>query len=161
MSHSNVSGRSPKAHVSVDAGRLWAGGFATACVAALVAVAGVLICQGVFGVRLVRPALLLDVSESFTVDYALTAFVLAILATGLAHGLGLTTPKPRTFFGWIVALGTVCGVAAPFALGSAVSSQVASAGINLALGVCTGSLISAVMSRTTFVTAPLGHSGPA
>src|SRR6478736_2057029 len=73
--------------VTIDAARLWGGGLATACVAALVAVAGVMICQYVLDISLVRPALLLDVADSFRLDYALTAFVLALAATGLAHGL--------------------------------------------------------------------------
>ncbi len=55
---------------------------ATGCVAALVAVVGVLICD-ILDVRLVRPALLLDVVDRFAGDYALTAFVLALVATGL------------------------------------------------------------------------------
>lgn len=148
MTGSNVSGVPPKAHITVNAGRLWGGGFATACVASLLAVAGVLICQGVFGVRLVLPNLLLDLSDSLTVDYAATAFALALAATGLAQLLLLAAPRPRTFFAWIVGLATVCGVAAPFATNSPASSQIATAVINLALGVCTGSLISAVMPRT-------------
>ena len=52
----------------VDAAKLWAGGAATACVAALVAVVGVLICSGVLDVRLVRPALLLNITDSFALD---------------------------------------------------------------------------------------------
>jgi len=121
-------------------------------VAALLAVAGVLICQDVLGVRLVRPTLLLDLAHSFAVDYAVTAFLLALVATGLAHALLLATPRPRTFFAWIVGLATVCGVAAPFAFDVARSSQVATAAINLALGICTGSLIGTVMARTVRVT---------
>ena len=160
MSHSNVSGRAPRPEVTLDAARLWGGGFATACVAGLVAVAGVLISQGVLDVRLVRPALLLEITDSFVADYALTAFLLSLVATAVAHGLVLTTPKPRTFFAWIVGLATVCGAAAPFATGSAVSSQLATACINAALGICTGSLISAVMSRTTFVEPRTGLSRP-
>ncbi len=151
MAGSNVAGSPPEPRLSVDAGRLWGGGLATACVAALLAVAGVLICQDVLDIRLVRPALLLDLAHSFTVDYAVTAFVLALVATGLAHALLLTTPRPRTFFAWIIGLATLCGVAAPFAFDTARSSQVATAAINLALGICIGSLIGAVMSRTVSV----------
>jgi hypothetical protein len=147
-----TSSPAPQTRVTVDARRLWGGGLATACVAALLAVAGVLICQDVLDVRLVRPALLVDLAHSFAFDYAVTAFVLAVVATGLAHVLLLTTPRPRTFFAWIVGLATVCGVAAPFAFDVARSSQVATAAINLALGICTGSLLGAVMSRTVRVT---------
>jgi hypothetical protein len=107
----------------VDAGGLWGDGFATACVAALVAVAGVLIFQGVLGIRLVRPALLVDVAHTFAGDWALTALLAALAATGVAHALTLATPRPARF-GWIVAVATVCGAAAPFAIGSETASQV-------------------------------------
>jgi XFP C-terminal domain/Family of unknown function (DUF6069) len=112
---------------------------------------GVLICQGVLDISLLRPALRLRIADSFWADYALTAFLLALVATGLAHGLALATPRPRAFFGWIIGLATVCGTAAPFAFGSDTASQVATAFINLALGICTGTLIAMVMERTVIV----------
>ena len=145
-----MSGRQdPNARdVGVDAAKLWAGGAATQAVAALVAVVGVLIFGGVLDVRLVRPALLLNITDSFTLDYALTAFVLSMIATALAHGLLLSTPRPRMFFTWIIVLATVAGTAAPFVIGSETSSQVATACINVALGICVLSLLRSVMART-------------
>ena len=136
--------------VQVDAGRLWGGGVATGCVAALVAVVGVLICD-ILDVHLVRPVLLVDVVDRFAGDYALTAFVLALVATAVAHVAALVTPRPRMFFSWIVGLATVAGVAAPFAVGDVVESQVATACINLALGICVLSLLGGVMARTVVV----------
>ena len=121
---------------------------ATGCVAALVAVAGVLICQHVLDISLVRPALLLDVADSFVVNYALTAFLLALVATGVAQGLAVATPRPRAFFGWIMGLATVCGAAAPFAIGDVLESQIATACINVALGICIWSLVASVMAKT-------------
>jgi Family of unknown function (DUF6069) len=152
MSYPSASGPAPRIQVEVDAARLWGGGLATACVAALVAAAGVLICQDVLDIDLVRPALLLEVADSFVGDYMLTAFLLALVATGVAHGLALVTPRPRVFFGWIIGLVTVCGAVAPFAIGDELESQVATAAINAVLGICIGSLIGAVMSRTVFIT---------
>jgi hypothetical protein len=145
-------GQPPKTHVSVDAQRLWGGGAATAVVAALVAAVGVLICQDVFDLDLVRPALLLEIADSFLGDYALTAALLALVATGLAHALALVTPRPRSFFGWIIVLATAFGAAAPFAIGDELESQVATACINVALGLCIGSLLGAVMGRTIYLT---------
>src|SRR4051812_27726220 len=138
MASSNPTGARSGATVAVDAGKLWGGGFATAFVAALVAVAGVLIFQ----------ALLVDVANRFAGDDALTAFLAALAATGVAHALALATPRPRTFFGWMVAVARVCGAAAPFAIGSETASQVATACINVALGLCIGSLLGAVLART-------------
>jgi hypothetical protein len=161
MSYPSAAGRPPKTQVTVEATRLWGGGVATGCVAALVAVAGVLISRDIADVELVRPALLLEVADSFMGDYALTAFVLALGATGLLHVLALITPRPGPFFGWIVGLATVCGVVAPFAIGSELESQIATAAINLVLGVCIGSLLGAVMSRTIFITTAPPPPGPA
>lgn len=154
MASSNPGDRPSRTTVAVDAGRLWGGGFATACVAALVAVAGVLIFQGVLDIRLVRPALLVDVAHSFAADYALTAFLAALAATAVAHTLALVAPRPRTFFGWLMAVATVCGAAAPFAIGTETASQVATACINVALGICIGSLLGAVLTRTVTTVAP-------
>ncbi len=148
MSDPSVRTNPHRPHVEIDAARLWGGGLATACVAALVAVAGVMICQYVLDISLVRPALVLDVADSFRVDYALTAFILALVATGVAHGLAVATPRPRAFFGWIMALGIVCGAAAPFAVGDDLESQIATACINVALGICVWSLVASVMART-------------
>ena len=146
-----MSGRPHEGQVHVDAARLWGGGLATAFVAALVALVGVLVFGVVLDVSLVRPALLLDVADTFTADYALTAFLLALVATGVAHALALTTPRPRLFFSWIVGLATVAGVAVPFATDSVLESQAATAAINLFLGVSVLSLLRGVMSRTVSV----------
>src|SRR4029453_2783910 len=56
----------------VDAGRLWAGGAATALVAALVALVGVLIGDAVLEVEMVVPPLL-PIGDSFALRYSLTA----------------------------------------------------------------------------------------
>src|SRR3954471_12714625 len=98
----------PAHPVAVDAGRLWAGGVATAVVAALVALLGVLLAQGALDIAMVEPPLL-PVPGSFAFRYALTAGVLALLATALAHLLVSTAPRPRSFFSWIVGLTTAVG----------------------------------------------------
>jgi hypothetical protein len=71
-----------------------------------------------------------------------------MIATALAHALLISTPRPRMFFTWIIVLATVAGAAAPFVIGSEKSSQVATACINLALGICVLSLLRSVMART-------------
>ena len=141
-------GGAERSRVTVDAGRLWGGGLAASLVAALVALAGVLVLQGVFDIELTRSVLLLDVAGWVGVDYALTAFVLTLLATGTAHALAVMTPRPRIFFSWIVGVATVCGAAVPFALDADPLSQVATAALHVVLGVCVSSLVGAVLSRT-------------
>ncbi len=132
----------------VDAGRLWAGGVATAVVAALVALAGVLIWEGVLDVEMVEPPVL-EVGESFNEQYAVTAALLALAATGLAHLLILAAPRPLTFFTWIMALATVVVVAIPFTLDGTTEGQVATSTVNLVLGLCITSLVYTVANVTT------------
>ena len=129
------------------AGRLWAGGVATGCIAALVAAVGVLLCSSVLNVRLV-PTLMLSITDSLAWNYAMTAFVLALVATGVAHLLSLTTPRPRVFFGWLVGLGTAAAMVMPFAAEGSLAGKISTALINLAVGIAIGTLLTAVLSRT-------------
>ena len=99
-------------------------------------------------IELIRSVLLLDIAGWVGVDYALTAFVLTLLATGTAHALAVMTPRPRVFFSWIVGVATVCGAAVPFALDADPANQVATAVLHVVLGVCVSSLVGSVLSRT-------------
>jgi hypothetical protein len=134
--------------VSVDSRRLWAGGVATACVAALAAFVGVLIVQGALDVSLASTAVVLDIGDSIRVSYAVTAFLLALMATALAQLLSVTTPKPRAFFSWIVALTTLAAMIVPFTREGETAAKVGASVINLFVGLCIGSLLTAVLSRT-------------
>jgi hypothetical protein len=119
----------------LDPRRLWAGGVATAAVAALAAVAGILIARGIFGVAVLAPerdGLWGNVSTGV---YALFAASAALAATGLRHILSVTTPAPTQFFGWIMAICTVIAMVLPLTLGADLGSRVATAVINLGLGV--------------------------
>jgi Family of unknown function (DUF6069) len=136
-----------RSRVAIDAPRLWGGGVATAFVAALVAAVGVLICRDVLNVKLVEPPML-TVTDSFPVNYALTAAVLALAATALAHLLSLATPRPRVFFSWIVGLVTVATMVLPFAMEGSLRGKICAAVINMVIGLCIASLLSAVLSRT-------------
>ena len=147
MSKPNVVPGDPS-RISVDAGRLWTGGLATALVAALTAWVGVLLAQGVLDVSLAKSAVVLHVSDSLGLNYAVTAFLAAVAATALAHLLSVTTPRPRSFFSWIVGLVTVAAMILPFTRDGSTASRVAVSLINLVVGLCIGSLLTAVLSRT-------------
>ena len=147
MSAANTPRPVASKRVVIDAPRLWGGGLATAVVAALVAVVGVLVCRDLLHVKLVEPPLL-RITSSFAANYAITAFVLALAATGLAHLLSVVTPRPRVFFGWIVALFTVATMVLPFALEGSMEGKICAAVINMVIGLCIASLLSAVLSRT-------------
>ena len=147
MSTANTPEPVPGKRVTIDAARLWGGGLATAVVAALAALVGVLVCRDLLHVKIVEPPLL-SLTKSFALNYAITAFVVAVLATGLAHLLSVVTPRPRSFFGWIVALVTVATMVLPFALDGSLEGKVCAAVINLVIGLCIASLLSGVLSRT-------------
>jgi hypothetical protein len=138
----------PGGRVAVVAGRLWAGGVATACVAALVAAIGVLLFSYVFDVELVGTDLLLPITDSLALNYAATACVLGTVATGLAHLLSVTTPRPRVFFTWIVGLITVAAMVVPFAFEGDLVGKVATSVINLVIGISIASLLRSVLART-------------
>jgi hypothetical protein len=131
----------------LDAGRLWAGGVATALVAALIAVVGVLIGRDALDLAMVEPPLL-PVGDNFPVRYAVTAAVFALVATGLAQLLALTTPRPRSFFSWIVGLVTVVWTVLPLTQDGTAGGRIATAVLNLVIGLAVLSLTSSVMARS-------------
>jgi len=128
--------------VTVDAQSMWTGGAATAVVAALVAVVGVLLIRGVFAVPVIAPG-----NATGSIDYVgaiwLTLFAVigSLLATALAHVLVVLTPRPMAFFGWIQGLVTLAFVIWPFTVGVGVSVQLASAALYLAIGLSIGILV--------------------
>jgi hypothetical protein len=134
----------PDAHRAVNAGRLWTGGVATALVAALVALVGVLIARGLLDVPVLGPTDEGTLGNANTLRLAVLAALAALLATGLLHLLLLSTPQPRRFFSWIMALATVAAALAPFLTDADLDEQVATAAIYLAIGVAIGSLLSGV-----------------
>jgi len=137
-----------KPRMVIDAPRLWSGGVATAIVAALLAWVGLLIIDGVLDLSPSKVAVVFSPFQSFTGNYVLTAALAAIAATGLAHLLYLSTPRPLTFFKWIVGLATVAATVVPFTRDGTMADKVAVGVLNLVLGICIGSLVSAVMART-------------
>ena len=81
----------PPGPARLNAGRLWAGGVATAIVAALVVVAGVYIARSILGIPVLAPRAAGSLGSSTTAVYAAVAAAGALLATGLLHVLMLET----------------------------------------------------------------------
>jgi Family of unknown function (DUF6069) len=138
------AGHRANATPTVDSRRLWAGGVATALVAALVAIVGILLARGVFDVPVLAPEGEGAWGDADTGKYAVYSAVGALIAVGIMHLLILYTPRPVRFFGWIISLATLVGVLAPFATDASTASKVATALINLALGVTIGFLVTGV-----------------
>jgi hypothetical protein len=153
---------------AVDGRALWAGGFATAVVAALAYTVGIVIVRVVFGVPVLAPEADGALGDSTTWQLAIAAFVAALLATALVQILLAVTPRPYAFFGWIMGLVTLLCTIGPFAQDAPRSSQIATAVINLVVGLTITSLVRGVAGRavrparrsTPPVAPPTGHPGP-
>jgi hypothetical protein len=146
--------------VRVNAGRLWAGGAATAAVAGMAVIAGVLVARGVLGIPVLAPGAAGSWGDSTTAVYAGLAGGCALLATALLHVLLLGTPRPLSFFAWITALATVAVAAAPFTQPAPLASKVFTAIINIIVGVAVISLLSGV-GRSAVRSAATDGPGPA
>ena len=131
----------------VEPGPLWAGGVATAAVAALIALAGVLIARWLFTIPILAPRQDGAWGNVSTGTYVLAAAGAALVATAILHLLLLTTPRPQLFFGWIIALATIVAVAFPFSTTAPLTQKVATATVNLILGFAIGTLLVGVAGR--------------
>ena len=134
---------------TVDAVRLWTGGAATAVVAALVAIVGVLIAGVVFEVDVIGPTGEGSWGEVSITWLAVLAAAAALLATGILHLLLLSTPQPRRFFTWIVGLTTAAIALVPFLVDATRAEKLATALVVVAIGLLIGSLLSGVARRAT------------
>lgn len=142
-----------RVHPRVDAGQLWAGGAATAVVAALIAIVGILICRWLFNIPILAPQRAGAWGNASTGWYAVCAAAIALVATALMYLLALGLPRPTVFFGWIIGLATLVAVVFPFSTTAPLAQKVATAVINLALGFAIGSLINGVAAWATRVPA--------
>jgi Family of unknown function (DUF6069) len=132
--------------VAIDTGRLWAGGLATAVVAALAAAVGVLIATGLFDVEVLTPP---GFTGSDVANYAIAAGIAALLATALIHLLIVAAPRPFAYFRWIIGLLIVAATLVPFASSATLATKVASATINLVVGIAIASLTTGIATRVT------------
>jgi Family of unknown function (DUF6069) len=133
--------------VRPDSAQFWAGAAATAVVAALIALVGILICRWTLGIPILAPAGDGAWGSAHTGEYVLVAALVALVAAALLYLLELGAPAPRVFFGWIMGLATLAVVVYPFSTSAPFEQKAATAIVNLVLGVAITSLLSAVSSR--------------
>lgn len=141
----------------VNVNRLWSGGLATAVVAALIGLVGVLLVRAVLRVALYAPAEAGAFGDSDTVFLCVAAATAALAATGLAHLLLLGTPRPLSYFGWIVGLVTTVVVVLPFLSGGSLPENLAQGVIHLVIGIAIGSLVSGAAASASRSAAPRGR----
>ena len=139
----------PQSPKRVDARALWSGGAATAVVAALIALVGILVCRWLFKIPILSPQRDGAWGDASTVGYVFASAAIALFATAIMHLLLLSTPRPRVFFNWIIGLATVIAVVFPFSTTASVDQKAATALVNLVLGIAIGSLLSGVSMRAT------------
>ncbi|MFC3994719.1 DUF6069 family protein [Nocardiopsis sediminis] len=128
----------------IDTTRLWSGGLATAVVAGLIALVGMLLIRGVLGVAVLAPHDAGVLGGVVVGGYALMAAVAALAATGLLHALLLTAPRPATFFGWIVGLATLVAAVGPVTQDAPAGGQIATGIVNAVTGLVITSLLGGV-----------------
>jgi hypothetical protein len=118
----------------IDVKRLWAGGIASAVVAALVALVGMLVVRTAASIALYAPPEAGPLGDGSTL-------LLCLVAAALAHLLLLGTPSPLTYFGWIVGLLTVAAAVAPFLSEESTGTALAVCVLHLVIGTVIGSLV--------------------
>jgi hypothetical protein len=142
------AGRTRESGLTVDAAKLWPGGIATAIVAGLIALVGILVCRWLFGIPLLAPRQDGAYGDAHTTGMVLAAAAAALIATALVHLLLISTPRPLAFFSWIVGLATVLAVLFPFSTSAPLTAKLATSVVDLVLGIAIGSLINSVAARS-------------
>lgn len=141
----------PRPRSGVNPGRLWAGGVATAVIAALIALVGLLILQVLLQIPYLAPA----VSEPLdgwaaAQSLAIWAAVAGLAATGLAHLLLVAVPSPMSYFGWIAGLLTALAAVSPLILTEQPwAVRIATAVIHLVIGMSIISLVTTTVTSAT------------
>jgi len=144
------------AGVRVDPRKLWSGGAASAAVAGLVALVGVLVARWLFSLPVLAPSQDGAYGAVSTAALVLLAAAAALAATGLVHLLMVNTPRPFLFFGWIVTLVTTLVVVYPFSTTAPLDAKIATAAVELAIGAMIGILVGGAATRSI-----VGGDGPA
>ena len=116
--------------------------------AGLVALVGVLVSRWLFNIPILAPRRDGAYGDVHTTAMVLVAIAAALLATGLLNLLLLSTPRPTTFFGWIIGLATVLVVIIPFRTSAPLSAKVATAVVDLVIGIAIGTLLNGVATRS-------------
>src|ERR1700760_2129160 len=134
--------------VRPDPTQFWAGAAATAVVAALIALVGILVCRWTLNIPILAPAGEGAWGNAHTGEYVLFAALAALVAAALLYLLVVGTPQPRMFFNWIMGLAVVAAVIYPFSTSAPLSQKGATAIVDLALGLAVTSLLTAVTARS-------------
>ncbi|GAA1834499.1 hypothetical protein GCM10009836_10940 [Pseudonocardia ailaonensis] len=132
-----------------DAQRLWTGGLATAAVAALVGLVGTLVLRVAF--QFAPAAHLATFGTQQTAVLCAVAAGAALVATGIAHLLMVSTPRPLAYLGWIVGLVTAAATVIPLVNTTAITLGLAQGALHLVIGLAIGTLVGGAAASATRV----------
>jgi hypothetical protein len=118
----------------VDERKLWTGGMVTAVIVFGLTIAAFLLVRGMLNYPLLGLRRGGAVVYASMFGYAGGAALVALLATAAMRFLLSTTPRPRWFFGWLGGVGTAIAVLLPLALSQDSAARLATAAVNLFLG---------------------------
>jgi hypothetical protein len=142
--------------VEVVAKRLWAGGVATALVAAGLAFVGVLIINSIFEVGIQTAGRSGALVDNASTVIPIAAGIAALASTALLHLLLMTTPRPASFFSAIAVLVIVVLILQVFLADGSVSAHIATGILYAAIGVAIVSMLSGVSATSV---RPASHGG--
>ncbi|GAB6937256.1 DUF6069 family protein [Isoptericola variabilis] len=132
--------------LELDRGRYWSGAAVTVVVCAVLGLAASVVFDSAFDVGLLGPSRL--VPDAPGLAWALTGALFALLAAVVLQLLVRVVPRPRMFFGWLVALVTVILAALAFTGGGDAASAVVTALVWIVVGVAVSAMLNGVLGRT-------------
>lgn len=139
--------------LGLEVGRYWAGALATVFVAALIGFAADFILEEVLNLEIQAQADLFGTGSDL-MAWVVAGALFALVASVVLYLFVLSTPRPRSFFGWVVALATVILVAVPFAGSPDVVPAILAAVVWVVIGSAVWSLLTGTLSRTVVQRAP-------
>lgn len=146
-------------NVEVVAKRLWAGGVATAVVAAGIAILGVLVITTILDVGIQTAGRSGALVDNASTIIPVAAALVALAGTALLHLLLLTTPRPASFFSAIAFLLLAVLVLQVFLADGTIGDHLATAVLYAAIGVAIVSMLSGVSATSVRPVTPGGWGG--
>lgn len=129
--------------LALNVGRYWGGALATVVIAALIGLVAWFVVERVADQDLQNPPF-----GGGAMGWAVAGALFALVAAVLLHLFVVATPRPASFFGWVVALATIILAAWPFTGGDVTIGHVLTAVVWVVLGAAVWSLLTGVLSRT-------------
>lgn len=133
--------------LGLEVGRFWAGALATMLVAALIGLAAEFILEEVLNLEIQAQADLFATGSDL-MAWVVAGALFALVAAIVLYLLVMSTPRPRSFFGWVVGLATVILAAVPFAGDFELVPAILAAIVWIVIGSAVYSLLTGTLSRT-------------